>query len=474
MRRLPLKLQILAAPLALAVPTIVFVIFILFYLNDISRQNDTIREWARATDQLKIARSADYQMLHILGQLKPEISTEQREELFFNYIEQSQLLTSSLSANELKDKISTETQKVFDHVLEKTRYTENLDVEASILALQKLTPKLDYAYNTLQAKKRTLYVNSNQDINDITSKLSTLILSVLGIATLISLIIALYVSNNLKRRFASISQYATDILQGNFKTLAAPENINDELDQLTERIAKMSQRLTHSIESERILQSAEDERQRIAMDIHDQFLSEISHLRREIEQSRGQLSQDRQLLHIDRTLERLNTELRSLINDLFPHSLEMLGLEASLREYVERKLAGIQNIEYYIQVDEEIDSMLNSKQCLHIYRIAIEAISNILKHAFCSRFELVFKVINNKPVLTIEDNGCGFNFNKTEVLGHIGLLSIKQRASILDSEASWSTSRFSSGTCFKLTLDSHIPEKSSKTFKHEKRTKSYA
>jgi len=455
MRRLPLNLQIIAAPLALAIPIIMIVIFTLVYLTDISRQNDNIREWARATDHLKIANSAHYQMLHILNQLselKPEKTSETKEELFFNYIEQSQLLQTSLLANELKDKVSNDHLNLFDQTLQNTRYSENMNISASVAALQLLTPKLEYVYNTLQAKKRALYVQSNNDITQITSKLTNLILVVLGIATLLALIIAAFVSKSLKRRLTSISQYANDILHGNFKTLEAPGQITDELDQVTLKLSQMSQRLTHTIESERILQSAEDERQRIAMDIHDQFLSEITQLRRDIDQSQKNKDYERQLLTIDSTLERLNTDLRSLINDLFPHSLDMLGLEASLRDYIERKIS-LHNIEFYMQIDEGIDTTLTPKQCLHLYRISIEVINNILKHAHCNRFELVFKSINNKLVLTIEDNGCGFDFNQNEPQGHIGMLSIKQRASILGSEATWQASRFSTGTCFKLTLN---------------------
>lgn len=455
MRRLPLNIQILAAPMVLAIPIIFILIFTLIYLADISKQNDTVREWARATDQIKIAKTANYQMqdlLNELSRLKTNTSSNEKEELFFNYIEQSQLIKTSLTSVDIKDKVSKVNLSLFSEIIEKTQYSEDMDLKSSIAALQMLSPKLDYIFNILQAKKRVLYINSNQDITQITSKLTNVILIVLGIATLLALIIAGLVSKSIKRRLVSISQYATDILNGKYKILVEPNSVNDELDQVSIKLSKMSQKLIHSIESENILQAADDERQRIAMDIHDQFLSEITQLRREINQIDSKNTSEQQLKTIDTTLERLNTDLRALINDLFPHSLEMLGLEASLRDYITRKLSSNQEIDYYIQIEANIDNLLTPKQCLHLYRISIEAINNILKHAQCSRFELVFKNINNNLVLTIEDNGCGFNFNSSEPLGHIGMLSIKQRASILETEAIWQASRFSSGTCFKLTL----------------------
>jgi len=455
MRSLPLNIQILAAPLVLAIPIVFILIYTLVYLTDISKQNDTVREWARATDQIKIAQSTSYQMLHTLTELSSKkniTDSDKKEELFFNYIEQSQVLKSSLTSADIGDKISNENLTLFSKTIQTTRYSERMDILSSIRALETLSPKLDYIYNTLQAKKRVLYIKSNKDITLITSKLTNVILLVLGISTLLALITAGLVSKTLKRRLTCISQYATNVLKGNYQALQKPTNINDELDQITLQLSKMSQKLSHTIASEDILQAAEDERQRIAMDIHDQFLSEITQLRREIEQADTHNNSAKQLQTIDDTLGRLNTDLRSLINDLFPHSLEILGLEASIRDYILRKLSAFQNIQFYVQIDANIDDYLTQKQCLHLYRISIEAINNILKHAHCNRFELVLKRIDGNIVLSIEDNGCGFDFTSTEPLGHIGMLSIKQRASILETEGHWQASRFSTGTCFKLIL----------------------
>jgi len=457
MRSLPLNIQILAAPLALAIPIVFILIFSLIYLNDISEQNDTVREWARATDQLKIAKSATYQMQDILNELsKYKADSDKREELFFNYIEQSQFLASSLTSSDIKGKVSTKDLSLFSQTIKSTNYSEDINILSSIKALQILSPKLDYIYNILQSKKRALYINSNQDITQITSKLTNVVIIVLASATLIALIIAGLVSKNLKQRLASISQQASSILQADSKGLININDKHDELDEISNKLTKMSQRLNDSIDSENILQAAEDERQRIAMDIHDQFLSEITQLRREIDQSHNSDDPQRQLKNIDNTLERLNTDLRSLINDLFPHSLDILGLEASINDYISRKLSSFQNIDFFIQIDDDIESSLSPKQCLHLYRISIEVINNILKHAHCNRFELVFKTINSRSVLTIEDNGCGFDFTSAEPIGHIGMLSIKQRASILDTKATWQASRFSTGTCFKIVLNQEL------------------
>jgi len=464
MQKLPLNLQILAAPVALALPIIVVIFYTLLYLDDISAQNDTVREWARATDHLKIAKSTAYQMGNLLTDISLysiDENSEQKEELFFNYIEQSQVLKSNLHSPDITDKVSSDDLALFTSAIQKTHYSEDMSIQGAIVALQQLSPKLDYIYNVLQAKKRSLYIQSNIDINEIISKLSRLILTILGIATFLAIIIAALVSTNLQKRLKNLSQMVSRILHDDEKTTSTSfsnTTNTDKLKQIENQLNKLSKRLNNSIESEKILQATEDERQRIALDIHDQFLAEITQLRRELNYSKTDTTSidanpKAKLAKIDTTLEKLNIDLRSLINDLFPHSLEMLGLEASINDYIRKKISQQHDIDYYVHIDETINANLNQQQCLHLYRIIIEAINNLLKHAHCNRFEIVFKKVNERIILTIEDNGCGFSFNQSLLQGHMGLLSIKQRASILDADASWHSSRFSSGTCLKISLD---------------------
>ena len=58
MRSLPLKYQIILAPMILIIPILFVILLTLSYLNDIDHQNDTVRDWARATDQLHIGMAA--------------------------------------------------------------------------------------------------------------------------------------------------------------------------------------------------------------------------------------------------------------------------------------------------------------------------------------------------------------------------------------------------------------------------------
>lgn len=458
MLRIPLKFQIIATPVLLVVPIFVVMLITLSYLADIAKQNDTVRDWVHATDQVKIAISAGYRLQKIIEKID-NTKKSQQDELHFNYIEQSQLLHSSLAAPTLQDKLTTEQTSLFKSSLEKIDYQENMDFNAAFFALAESIPKLEYIFNILQARKRSIYIQSNQDINIITDRLGTVMLSVLGVCIILGIALSIFVGQHISRRIKSISDNVKAIAQGESTSIPKPQQIQDELDELCSILSSMTTRINKTLASEKILQGMENERHRIAMDIHDHFLAEISHLQREIENPQQNNDSSRQLRNINHTLSRLSADLRAIIHDLYPHTLDMLGLEAAITDYINRQNT-YSKVEFYINIDTQIDNHLTQDQLLHIYRIMVEVINNALHHAHCNQVEIVFRRIDNQLLLTIDDNGSGFDKTIALQKGHLGLLTILQRASILHAEADWSGSRFSSGTCFKLkfvTTPGNIP-----------------
>jgi signal transduction histidine kinase len=87
---------------------------------------------------------------------------------------------------------------------------------------------------------------------------------------------------------------------------------------------------------------------------------------------------------------------------------------------------------------------------LAIYRIALEAIHNVIRHAHASRYEVVIERRGDDFVLSVEDNGSGFNAETAQVGGR-GLNNMRERARIINARISWGPSRFSSGTRFELS-----------------------
>ncbi len=117
-------------------------------------------------------------------------------------------------------------------------------------------------------------------------------------------------------------------------------------------------------------------------------------------------------------------EMRALIFELRPESLQLEGLVAALS-----KQAGAMQARYSIQVEtslcDEPEVSLAIKEA--IYRISQEALNNVVKHAQASRVDLRLSHPGETLVLEVSDNGHGFDVNAAHP-GHLGLSSMRERA----------------------------------------------
>lgn len=454
MPSLPIKHQIILAPMVLIVPILFVILLTLSYLKDIGQQNDTVRDWARATDQLQIGMSA-IQSLQETSKLLQGDHEQEAEELVFDYLEKSRLLNESLKHPSLIDKTNQETLKELQLLASNVHYSDNMDLAITTPILANLLPRLDYLYRNLQAQKRSIYIDSNEDISRITSQLATISISVLGICVLLGMVLSFWINKSTGRRLRTLTTSASNLCHKPASDIGARKP-RDELDELASCLSLISQRQLNLLATEKLLEGAEEERRRIAMDIHDQFLSDVANITRgldEIENSADMTASDREeLQHIQDNLRDLTTNLRAIIDDLHPSALNILGLEAALRSFLERKLSTISSIDYFLSIDKNIDNYLDQHQSLNLYRIILELVNNILRHAHCSRIEINLHPVEQTLILSVEDNGIGFDYQQAlEKAGH-GLVNINQRALAIQAESQWSASRFSSGSCYKLTI----------------------
>ena len=89
-----------------------------------------------------------------------------------------------------------------------------------------------------------------------------------------------------------------------------------------------------------------------------------------------------------------------------------------------------------------------------LYRIAVEAIHNVQRHASASRFEVGLERRSDCLVMSVEDNGRGFDFvpRLPGEFGGRGLHNIRERARAIGAQVAWGPARFSSGTRFELQM----------------------
>lgn len=182
----------------------------------------------------------------------------------------------------------------------------------------------------------------------------------------------------------------------------------------------------------------ERERARIAHDMHDGLNQLIIGAMLEVKAARQRLAQgeqegaDASLQQVRAVLGRVDTEIRRIIHDLRPPSLDALGLPAAIKRYCERyrSLTGIQ---CDVQLDGE-PSRLTSEVEIGIYRVMQEALQNTAAHADASHAWVHLEFGTACVHLEVGDDGCGFDLDQVRAGTDdtLGIISMHERAHNLD------------------------------------------
>lgn len=177
-----------------------------------------------------------------------------------------------------------------------------------------------------------------------------------------------------------------------------------------------------------LVRAQEEERQRLAGDIHDDSLQKMVAVSMRL-QLLVQYLRDPELLEVvDKLQETVNlsiARLRTLLFELRPPVLEAEGLAPALRLYVEHSEA-----DFDLQIEDRLTRRPAAETRLLLYRIAQEALANVGKHAKASRVVTVLQEKDGGFLVRIQDDGVGFNPNEavSAVTGHIGLTAMRERA----------------------------------------------
>jgi signal transduction histidine kinase len=141
------------------------------------------------------------------------------------------------------------------------------------------------------------------------------------------------------------------------------------------------------------------------------------------------------------------TEMRALIFELRPEALEKDGLIVALTRHAAATHAR-HEIDVQTAFCAEPELPLRVKEAL--YRVAQEAMHNAVKHARCSRIDLLLADGPEGIALEVRDNGAGFDPNQN-FAGHLGLHSMRERMAALDGTVAI-TSAPGAGTCVRAAV----------------------
>jgi len=188
--------------------------------------------------------------------------------------------------------------------------------------------------------------------------------------------------------------------------------------------------------SRQVLERLEDERRRIAVNLHDslgQILLVIkNHALLAIQRPPDEQGLRQRLDEISGVTSQAIEEVRQITHGLRPYQLDRLGLTQAIRASVSQASAN-RSILFASRV-EDIDGLFDKEAEIHVYRIVQEAVTNVVKHSAATEAAVVIKKRSAAVLLSIRDNGHGFDPAKTSPqprdLGY-GLTGITERVRIL-------------------------------------------
>ena len=187
---------------------------------------------------------------------------------------------------------------------------------------------------------------------------------------------------------------------------------------------------------ERLVSVQEEERRRIARNLHDHLGQQMTALRLTVAALKaGPLPPEElrdRLERLDGIATKIDRDLDTIAWDLRPAALDDVGLNAALATLVNdwSKTHGV-TAELHVTDPDAI--RLTGEVESHLYRVVQEALNNVTKHAAATRVSVLLERRDHNVIVIIEDDGRGFDVEKAMEKGHqrMGLIGMQERAALV-------------------------------------------
>ena len=206
------------------------------------------------------------------------------------------------------------------------------------------------------------------------------------------------------------------------------------------RNRKLAEEKAEAIEKERerglqaIFDATESERQRIAKDLHDSVGQQMSGIKLAWSNIASEIKghDSERINQISKILDQTADEIREISHRMMPKALEEFGIVVAVEQMLEKSFS-LSKIKYEFDT-YNIDSRLNTRIELSLYRITQELINNVIKHSEASLVSVQIFIANQHLILIIEDNGKGLSEEPND--GH-GMLNIRSRLNTINGEVNF-------------------------------------
>lgn len=197
------------------------------------------------------------------------------------------------------------------------------------------------------------------------------------------------------------------------------------------------------------IESIENERKRIAGDLHDELGPILSAVRLQINHleptdETEQAALQKSTMQIDEVIKRF----REISYDLLPNTLVRKGLIKAVEEFANRMSETSK-----LKIELTLDALkMEPLKEINFYRIIQEIIHNTVKHARADVLHIEIKEMNKLIYLRTKDDGVGFNYQeKSAAGGGLGLLNLQSRVEVLNGQLTVSSSP-GKGTIFNIEI----------------------
>ena len=263
-------------------------------------------------------------------------------------------------------------------------------------------------------------------------------------ALLIAVVALWFGARQIVRPIQNLEARATKLAGGDFKAIEEPvggiaeiRHLQAELVGMAHKLQIAQKNLHHYIGA--ITRGQEEERRRMARDLHDDTIQSLIALKQRLqllEMASQNEPPDTAIAELENLTEQAIENLRRLTRALRPIYLEDLGLVAAL-EMLGRETTQSSKLPVRFQRNGTERRLVPEVE-LALYRMAQEALSNIVRHADASDASLSITFEAQSVTLEVTDNGQGFEVPKSPSefapSGHFGLLGLHERAELIGAE----------------------------------------
>jgi signal transduction histidine kinase len=179
-----------------------------------------------------------------------------------------------------------------------------------------------------------------------------------------------------------------------------------------------------------ILLAEENERSRIARDIHDGIGQLLSAAKLNLHALENSHIENKEMI-LEKAIGLIDEsakEVRSVSHNLMPNALLKSGLFSAIKNFINQ----LQSDRLKINMETSgLSNKINADTELVVYRIIQECINNVIKHAGASQLFINLSIEKNQLTVMIEDNGIGFEVDKMLKKDGIGIKNIQARVAFL-------------------------------------------